>query len=485
MCIKLNRTIDRIKSGIKNEEEWDDIYTHRLEISGKALKYIPEEYQSQYLNLVKNNKKALKYVKNQTDEVAFEAVKAHGLALKYVHNQTSRICIAAIKQHWSAIKYVKKQTKKLCALAVKKNRMALGYINIKYPELFNKIRDEFKDETEYHDCDSPYKYFFFDRSEKNDRIFVKHCVGCIKYLDNVSDAIYIDAIKEYPKVIKYAPKKIQDQFPKLKKLFVTGVSFYDYLDEIRKDYNFVRYLKPWILNNQIMCNEIANANGLTLQYLGYVEEDTYYLALRQNGLALKYIHRQSIELCLEAVKQNGLALEHIHFTVYHENTDNMIIRKWDHKISTSTYLNIVQTAVAQNGLALEFAPYQTYYVCYIAVKQNGLAIKYVREQVEELCLIAVKNNPWALKYVKIETPEIASYSALWNIDIRKKSKYGNHLPCIYYKWNEIWNLKRHLNVIRYPTNDERYFIKYLKKSTEIDDKKINQIKMIDIKIHFS
>ena len=84
--------------------------------------------------------------------------------------------------------------------------------------------------------------------------------------------------------------------------------------------------------------------------------------------------------CYNAIINNGLMLKYI-----------------PHLNQT---LEMVISAVRQNGYNLKYAAIQTPIICETAVSNNGYAIQFVSEQTPELCEMAVINNSWALQKIK-------------------------------------------------------------------------------------
>ena len=62
---------------------------------------------------------------------------------------------------------------------------------------------------------------------------------------------------------------------------------------------------------------------------------------------------------------------------------------------------IIDLSVRQNGLALQYARYQSFSICLAAVMQNGLALQYVWYKNIILCKVAVNQTPYARKYIPL------------------------------------------------------------------------------------
>lgn len=62
---------------------------------------------------------------------------------------------------------------------------------------------------------------------------------------------------------------------------------------------------------------------------------------------------------------------------------------------------IIDLSVRQNGLALQYARYQSFSICLAAVMQNGLALQYVWYKNIILCKAAVNQTPYARKYIPL------------------------------------------------------------------------------------
>ena len=319
-----------------------------------------------YLEMVQNDGKALQYVPSeyQTEELCMTAVKQNGWTLEYVKKQTPEICLEAIKENPFALEYVENQTEEMCKLAVSLDRVSLQCIrseNIKNEIIKN-------DETYLNYLEKVQKNRMTLRLVWSEYRTPELCMEAVKrdgraleYVENQTPEICLAAIKEY----SFALKWVKNQTPEI------------CLAAVKQNGNALKYVKN---RTPELCMEAVKRNGHALAYVKKQTPETCLEAVKRDGLALEYVENQTPELCMEAVKQNGLALEYVK-----DQTKELCLE-----------------AIKQNPSALLFVKEQTPEICMEAVKLDGERIQDVKNQSFELCLEAVKQNYSAFYYIKDE-----------------------------------------------------------------------------------
>lgn len=121
-------------------------------------------------------------------------------------------------------------------------------------------------------------------------------------------------------------------------------------------------------------------------------EDHWLMVIQQKPYFLKRCHVQTEQICLEAVRRAGLTLKN----VAHQT------------------LEIVETALNQNGLALQYVKgfeMERKYLETLAVKQNPLALEFVQHQTEKLCWLALNGSVLAFRYIQTPTDEMKAFAS--------------------------------------------------------------------------
>jgi len=192
-------------------------------------------------------------------------------------------------------------------------------------------------------------------------------------------------------------------------------------------------------------------DGMALQYaiLSEINEEEQIIivktAINNNGLALQYVKYylgNNYYIILIAVRNNGLALQYAILT----------------EINEKEYKKIVETAIANNSLALKYVNdslKRDYNIIYDAVNNNGLALEYTslssslkftEEAKKRIIMTAVTNNGLALQFAE---------NFKDNIDIVITAIMNNGLALQFAE-----NFKDNLNIVKLAISNKRDAINY-------------------------
>ena len=117
-----------------------ELYSYALQVSPKALEFVPKERQhrAMCLNAVKQDGSLYKYIKNNAckkdKDIIRTAVTNYGLSLKYVENPTYDNCVRACRQNGLALQFVPEKhiDRSIVSTAVNNTLEALKYVPEKY-----------------------------------------------------------------------------------------------------------------------------------------------------------------------------------------------------------------------------------------------------------------------------------------------------------------------------------------------------------------
>jgi hypothetical protein len=160
-----------------------------------------------------------------------------------------------------------------------------------------------------------------------------------------------------------------------------------------------------------ICLAAVKQNGLSLEFVDVSTPELCLKAVKQNGLSLKFVKNQNKTICLEAVKQNGLAINDITYTkLYDAHKENETSRNilfeaiknyattvcQNHLLTDDFMTEIVDDNIKKITFQIEKLNNIDLDIIEAAVTQNGLALQYIAEKTNELCWKAIKQNPYAL-----------------------------------------------------------------------------------------
>jgi hypothetical protein len=168
---------------------------------------------------------------------------------------------------------------------------------------------------------------------------------------------------------------------------------------VKEDHRTLLFISDNKLSYDII-KEAVQSNGLALQfleiekitdicykykYIDYIDKNDKNNLLYCNEILEPFNNKFTNEIIELAVAQNGLALKYVN---YNRQTDK-----------------IIELAVSQNGLALEYVHYdkQTDKIIKLAITNNGCAIEYVQNDkiTIEIIELAILNNPYVIQYIHI------------------------------------------------------------------------------------
>jgi hypothetical protein len=93
----------------------------------------------------------------------------------------------------------------------------------------------------------------------------------------------------------------------IKDIFSIWSEFQELLD-VRKNGELLKYIDN---QTEEICLEAVKKNGWALRYVKKQTPEICLAAVKENGWALQYVKEQTSEICLAAVKKAGTALEHV------------------------------------------------------------------------------------------------------------------------------------------------------------------------------
>lgn len=140
----------------------------------------------------------------------------------------------------------------------------------------------------------------------------------------------------------------------------------------------IRYIRPQQMTQKLLAIKV---NPAAIQAIFPPAGEPLLDAVRKNGLLLRYGERPDAETCLVAVGQAPLAIAYVPEYI---RTGRLYLRHWQ---------TLCDTAIAGDGLALQFVEPKTMDRCRIAVANNGYALKFCPERTTELCWLAIRQNP--------------------------------------------------------------------------------------------
>jgi hypothetical protein len=168
---------------------------------------------------------------------------------------------------------------------------------------------------------------------------------------------------------------------------------------VKEDHRTLLFISDNKLSYDIIKGAVQS-NGLALQfleiekitdifykykYIDYIDKNDKNNLLYCNEILEPFNNKFTNEIIELAVAQNGLALKYVN---YNRQTDK-----------------IIELAVSQNGLALEYVHYdkQTDKIIKLAITNNGCAIEYVQNDkiTIEIIELAILNNPYVIQYIHI------------------------------------------------------------------------------------
>ncbi|AOY74695.1 HNH endonuclease [Clostridium formicaceticum] len=163
-------------------------------------------------------------------------------------------------------------------------------------------------------------------------------------------------------------------------------------------------------SEEIQLEAIKN-NWEAIQYIRKPSEEVQLKAVRKNWQAIKYIKNSSIELQLAALKLGKKsALKYmttkflfVYLQTVFTNTDIEILME---DISEELFEEIECEAVRRNPEAIKYIKNPSYDMLYKLIKENWKIIQHLRNPSEDIQLLAVKTSRNAIKYIKNPTENV-------------------------------------------------------------------------------
>lgn len=290
-----------------------------------VVRHIHDPGAGMWMALVRQNGLMLQHVppEMQTHDLCLVAVQGDGSALRYIpydkpHLRTPEVCIAAVKQYAYALEFVK-----LDAEETKEHASAI--------------------------C--------MAAAEKDGRVL--RIVPAA--LREQFPEICLAAVRESGTALEFVPVAVQQLVPDLYMTAVHNGGF-------ALEYVPLPSLSPELAAE--LCRVAVEQDGMALAYVPEEIQrnvpELCAVAVKNNGCALRCLKAVSRELQIAAVQQDGDALKYVPVET---------MRRWCGEP------NICLEAVCQNGLALEFVPFdlqeQMPGLVAAAVRQNERAWQYV------------------------------------------------------------------------------------------------------------
>ena len=247
-----------------------------------------------------------------------------------------------------------------------------------------------------------------------DATSIKNNPFIISQMNDITEELYLLAIKENPKIISNGllNKFNNEQF---------------HIKLIKEDFTNLYYIKNQTFN---ICLE----------------------AIKQNYVALRYIRNQTVKICKEAIKISACA--YFYIREKNHDIDLAVVRKAGYMLKhiIKQTPSICYEAVKQDGLSLEYVDdkFNLYDMCKASILQNPYALQFVKWQTKDLCELAISLDPECIQFVKLQTRyQLSKYNNSIDLecsicmnsdDINEYSKTScNHIfhtKCIE-KWVEI------------------------------------------------
>lgn len=386
---------------------------------------IPNEDQEDIDDLQKLEKyyekfKNLKFHKvEQTPEKCLENI--NGFNLQYIDNQTEEICIKAVKCNFNEYKYVKNKTPAVKIEAILKNPKLLQK-NEQTPELcqnlYNRDKNIFRflqyqtNEMCLDMIKKDYMNFLFVKNPTDEMSndVVKKCGLMLEYIENQTEEMCIDAVKENdialkfvksktPKILIYASRKDSDI---LDCDFVRNLSNRDLLELVKLNPYVIKYI-PKERHTWLLGYEAVQRVGSLIQYIDkYVVDNQPHQPHEEiiNGV----IWIEPPEIQGEGISMDGKKID------------------------------LRETAVALNGLNLQYVKDQTDEICIKAVRNNIKAIQYVKNKSQDFIITICDFEPNILRYVD-QTPELCQ--RIFDISIYVNLPIGMLYQNLQYKTEEM------------------------------------------------
>ncbi|MEI8300978.1 MAG: DUF4116 domain-containing protein, partial [Chlamydiota bacterium] len=382
-------------------------------------------------------------------EVVLAAVKQNGKALQFANarlQNDNEVVFAAIKNTEHALEFAGdafKNNKEQVLALIGVNELAICYGNDELVENRAFILEAVRK--------NPVVMQLLDDTLRNDREIVKEAIfnNSGMFLDQHSDAlqlvgeqqkafaqVYLDVMQHPSNVIRYIAGQETPFFgdrdlivlalvqkPNLyDQIYEIGGEVSTYLDQLKQAMkNPLRYFqgRPQDKNNRNIAYLIINTNSMFLEHVSEELRNDFYIVentVSQNGLTLQFASerlRNDRKLVGIALFQNAKAFRFIGESqkdfakVFSEvDVDGMRLRELIPEFQNNEHL--VQAAVSQNGLALQYACEGSLVglrndrrTVKFAVSQNGLALQFASEffQDDERSVeAAVSQNGLALQF---------------------------------------------------------------------------------------
>jgi len=198
---------------------------------------------------------------------------------------------------------------------------------------------------------------------------IKKNPSSINHMDDITEELYLFAIKQNPHIISKGNKTLSSKFN----------THQFYIKLITENYH----------------------------NLGFIEDQTYDMclaAIKLNYQAIKYVKNQTLDICKEAIKISECAYFYIRDKTIDINL--AVVKKAGYMLKhiSDQTPSICLEAVKQDGLALEYVDnrFNLYYMAEIAILQNPYALEFVKHQTKELCELAISLDPECIQFVKLQ-----------------------------------------------------------------------------------
>jgi hypothetical protein len=265
-----------------------------------------------------------------------------------------------------------------------------------------------------------------------DRREIKDAPECVRDDETIIEF----CLEEYPELIKYASKRLQDNEEIALKALTYQGTLGSYVVSERAP---LRYLSDRLRAKKEIVLQSVNQNYYNFQFAGFnISQDrqTVLEIVQRNGMCYALYHdfKEDEEICMEAVKQNGLVFEHLpqkfkllkEFAVEAVNSNgyawiyigefkkDLEISKlavtrtpsiiYNYGFPYSEDKEFVLLAVSSDGEMIGEVIYdfrKDHDVMKAAVKQNGMSLRFGSNEIKsnrEIVYEAVKQNGDSLQF---------------------------------------------------------------------------------------
>jgi hypothetical protein len=242
----------------------------------------------------------------------------------------------------------------------------------------------------------------------------------IKYIENPTVEIQLEAVKENAEALRYIKHPSEFiQEAALKSDIFTAFSYIDNPSDELILFSLKQsgYILSKIKNPSRAMQKVAlRSDGYAIKSIINPDDELIKIALKQCGDCLEYIDNPTEEQQIIAVKQSSLVIQHIKNPSEKVQLASVIAAVYSFSdIRNPTKFVILET-LERGGYMIEYVTNPTQEMKLLAVKNSDEAIQYIDTPDEEIQLASVKNDVSTIKDIKDPTPIVQEY-------VMKKNHY--------------------------------------------------------------